>query len=138
MRAAQLRCTKKRSDSTRNFPRGVASKTNRGKDDENAFNDLSSGTARYHVCDSGVGRIGRFGTNCSGSPGEYGSSQSRMIAQLREASGDAVREGRTGNKNNPVFGQKSAQINDLIERLQSGQKVDPSEIDQAFEPARVW
>ena len=49
-----------------------------------------------------------------------------------------MREGRTGNKNNPVFGQKSAQINDLIERLQGGQKVDPSEIDQAFEPARVW
>jgi hypothetical protein len=61
-----------------------------------------------------------------------------LISQLQEASDDAVREGRTGNKNNPVFGQKSAQINDLIERLKSGQKVDPSEIDQAFEPARVW
>jgi hypothetical protein len=61
-----------------------------------------------------------------------------LISQLQEASGAAVREGRTGNKNNPVFGQKSAQINDLIERLKSGQKVDPSEIDQAFEPARVW
>jgi hypothetical protein len=61
-----------------------------------------------------------------------------LITQLREASDDAVREGRTGNKNNPVFGQKSAQINDLIERLQTGQRVDPSEIDQAFEPARVW
>jgi hypothetical protein len=61
-----------------------------------------------------------------------------LIAQLQEASDQAVREGRTGNKNNPVFGQKSAQINDLIERLKSGQKVDPAEIDQAFEPARVW
>ena len=61
-----------------------------------------------------------------------------LIAQLQEASDSAVREGRNGNKNNPVFGQKSAQINDLIERLKSGQKVDPSEIDQAFEPARVW
>ena len=61
-----------------------------------------------------------------------------LVAQLQEASDDAVREGRTGNKNNPAFGQKAAQINDLIERLKSGQKVDPSEIDQAFEPARVW
>ena len=61
-----------------------------------------------------------------------------LIAQLQEASDAAVREGRNGNKNNPVFGQKSAQIDDLIERLKSGQKVDPSEIDQAFEPARVW
>ena len=61
-----------------------------------------------------------------------------LISQLQEASDDAVREGRTGNKNNPVFGQKSAQINDLVDRLKSGQKVDPAEIDQAFEPARVW
>jgi len=61
-----------------------------------------------------------------------------LIAQLQEASDDAVREGRTGNKNNVAFGRKSAQINDLIERLQAGQKVDPSEIDQAFEPVRVW
>jgi hypothetical protein len=61
-----------------------------------------------------------------------------LISQLQEASVAAVREGRNGNKNNPVFGQKSAQINDLIERLNSGQKVDPAEIDQAFVPARVW
>jgi hypothetical protein len=49
-----------------------------------------------------------------------------------------VREGRTGNKNNPAFGQKAAQIDDLIDRLKSGQKVDPSEIDQALQPAYVW
>jgi hypothetical protein len=65
-------------------------------------------------------------------------ANAELISQLQEASDDAVREGRTGNKNNPVFGQKSAQINDLIERLKAGQKVDPSEIDQAFEPVRVW
>ena len=62
----------------------------------------------------------------------------KLIAQLQEASDEAVRDGRNGGKNNPVFGQKSAQINDLIERLTSGQKVDPAEIDRAFEPARVW
>jgi hypothetical protein len=61
-----------------------------------------------------------------------------LISQLEEASDAAVREGRTGNKNNPAFGRKSAQINDLIERLKSGQKVDPAEIDQAFEPVHVW
>lgn len=61
-----------------------------------------------------------------------------LIAKLQEASDAAVREGRNGNKNNPVFGQKAAQINDLIARLKSGQTVDPSEIDKAFEPARVW
>jgi hypothetical protein len=65
-------------------------------------------------------------------------ANSELISRLQEASDDALREGRTGNKNNPAFGQKSAQIDDLIERLQSGQRVDPSEIDQAFMPARVW
>lgn len=65
-------------------------------------------------------------------------ADSELISQLQEASDDAVREGRTGNKNNPVFGRKAAQINDLIDRLKAGQNVDPAEIDQAFEPARVW
>jgi hypothetical protein len=59
-----------------------------------------------------------------------------LIAQLQEASDQAVREGRTGNKNNPVFGQKSAQINDLIEPLENGQKVDSSEIDRPS--TRCW
>ncbi|HSR57153.1 MAG TPA: hypothetical protein VLL57_03140 [Candidatus Binataceae bacterium] len=48
-----------------------------------------------------------------------------------------MRNGRNGNKNNPVYLRKSAQINDLIERLQSGQKVDPAEVGQALEPARI-
>jgi hypothetical protein len=65
-------------------------------------------------------------------------ANSELISELQEASDDAVREGRTGNKNNPVFGQKAAQINDLIDRLKAGQNVDPAEIDQAFQPARVW
>src|SRR5260370_18317583 len=61
-----------------------------------------------------------------------------LIANLQEASREALREGRNGNKNNAAFGQRSAQINDLIERLKSGQNVDPAEIDRAFEPAHVW
>ena len=61
-----------------------------------------------------------------------------LIAKLQAAEDEAVRQGRNGNKNNIVFGQKAAQINDIIERLKNGQSVDPSELDTAFEPARVW
>ena len=64
-----------------------------------------------------------------------------LIARLQEASREATQEGRHGgtkNGTNPVFLKKSEQINDLIERLKSGQKVDPSEIDQAFEPVSLW
>src|SRR4029077_9911289 len=65
-----------------------------------------------------------------------------LIAKLQEASEDAAQAGRrSGIKNNPgnpAYLKKSAQINDLIERLKSGQKVDPSEIDQAFEPVSLW
>lgn len=80
------------------------------------------------------------GKPTSAAQASYGQTRvdPNLIAQLQEASDQAVREGRNGNKNNPVFGQKSAQIKDLIERLKSGQKVDPADIDQAFEPARVW
>ena len=61
-----------------------------------------------------------------------------LIAKLEDASQGALRDGRNGNKNNIEFGRKSAQINDLIERLQRGQQVDPSEIDQALQPVHVW
>ena len=61
-----------------------------------------------------------------------------LLARLQEASDKAIRDGRNGNKNNPAFGQKSAQIDDLIERLKSGQHVDPSEIDEALQPVHVW
>ena len=50
----------------------------------------------------------------------------------------AIREGRNGDKNNPVFLQKRAQINDLVERLQSGPHVDPSEIDETLEQTHIW
>jgi hypothetical protein len=61
----------------------------------------------------------------------------RLIAQLKDASEEALRNGRNGNKNNPVYLRKSAQIDDLIERLQSGQNVDPAEIGEALVPARI-
>jgi len=60
------------------------------------------------------------------------------IAQLQDAAQQAAREGRTGNKNNIEFERKNYEINQLIERLKSGQQVDPAEIDNALEPARVW
>jgi len=65
-----------------------------------------------------------------------------LIAKLQEASQEDALAGRHGgsknNPGNPEYLKKAAQINDLIERLKSGQKVDPSEIDQAFEPVRLW
>jgi hypothetical protein len=61
-----------------------------------------------------------------------------IIAELQEASRQALREGRTGNKNNPEFTSKNYEINQLIQRLKNGQKVDPAEIDNALEPVHVW
>jgi hypothetical protein len=60
------------------------------------------------------------------------------IAQLEDASQAAQREGRDGNKNNVEFRRKSYEIDQLIERMKSGQQVDPAELDKAMEPARVW
>jgi hypothetical protein len=60
------------------------------------------------------------------------------IAELQVAAQQATREGRTGNKNNIGFARKNYEINQLIERLKSGEQVDPTEIDKALEPARVW
>jgi hypothetical protein len=60
------------------------------------------------------------------------------IAQLEDASQAAQREGRDGNKNNLEFRRKSYEIDQLIDRMKSGQQVDPAELDKAMEPARVW
>lgn len=56
----------------------------------------------------------------------------QLIADLEQASQDALREGRNGNKNNPYFAQKSWQIDNVIDQLESGQQVSMAEIDQAL------
>jgi len=60
------------------------------------------------------------------------------IAQLQVAAKQALAAGRNGNKNNQEFLRKNYEINQLVDRLQSGQQVDPAEIDKAMEPAHVW
>jgi hypothetical protein len=60
------------------------------------------------------------------------------IAELQVAAEQAAQDGRNGNKNNFEFGRKNYEINQLIERLKSGQQVDMAEIDQALKPVRVW
>ena len=62
----------------------------------------------------------------------------QTIAELHQASEVAQREARTGNKDNLAFGYKSAQIDELISRMQSGQQVDQAQIDEALQPVRVW
>ena len=135
-----MRCTKRPIRFDVQVSAWVASKTKRGKDDEKAFNDLSSSSARYHVRDSGVAGLTGMGRTAPEAQANTAQTQvnPELIAKLQEASEEAVREGRNGNKNNAEFVLKNVQINDLIERLKSGHKVDPSEIDQTLEPARVW
>jgi hypothetical protein len=60
------------------------------------------------------------------------------IAELQDASDAARREALTGNKNNLEFRRKGYEIDQLIERMKSGQQVGPAELDKALEPARVW
>lgn len=61
-----------------------------------------------------------------------------VIAELQVASDAAKRDALAGNKNNLEFRRKSYEIDQLIERMKSGQPVAPSELDNALEPARVW
>jgi hypothetical protein len=65
-------------------------------------------------------------------------SDAATIAELQDAAQKATWDGRNGNKNNIVFARKNYEINQLIDRLNNGQRVDPAEIDMALEPARVW
>jgi len=60
------------------------------------------------------------------------------IAELQDASNAAKRDALEGNKNNLEFRRKSYEVDQLIERVKSGQDVDPAELDKALEPAHVW
>jgi hypothetical protein len=62
----------------------------------------------------------------------------QTIADLQQASDAAQREARDGNKNNPAFGQKSYEIDQVVARLESGQQVDRQQVDEALQPVRVW
>ena len=62
----------------------------------------------------------------------------RTISELQVAAKQALADGRNGGKNNPAYLRKNYEINQLIDKLQSGQQVDPSEIDNALEPTHVW
>jgi hypothetical protein len=62
----------------------------------------------------------------------------QTIADLEQASEAAQREAREGNKDNPAFGRKSYQIDQLVERMKSGQQVSQNQIDDALQPVRIW
>jgi hypothetical protein len=47
-------------------------------------------------------------------------------------------DARNGNKNNIEFRRKSYEIDEIVDRLKSGQQVDPAEIDKALAPVHVW
>jgi hypothetical protein len=60
------------------------------------------------------------------------------IAELQQASETALREARDGNKNNPAFVWKSSEDENVIARLESGQRVNEEKIDDALQPVSIW
>jgi hypothetical protein len=75
-----------------------------------------------------------------GIPRSYATAQpdNETIAELQQASGDAQREAREGNKDNPAFARKSYEIDQLVERMKSSQQVSQNQIDEALQPVRIW
>ena len=51
-------------------------------------------------------------------------NQAAAIPQLQLAARQALADGRNGGKNNPEYGRKNYQINQLIDKIQSGQQVE--------------
>ena len=62
----------------------------------------------------------------------------QTIADLQQASEAAQREARDGNKNNPAFTQKTYEIAQVEQRLQSGQQVPQKEVNEALHPVWIW
>ena len=62
----------------------------------------------------------------------------RTIADLQQALDAAQREAREGNKDNPTFAQKSYEIDQLVQRMKSGQQVAQKQVDEVLQPVRIW
>lgn len=77
------------------------------------------------------------GTNAGGAK-TASAANTATIEKLQVAADQALADGRNGNKNNIEFRRKNYEINQIIERLKKGEKVDPAQVDQALEPAHVW
>ncbi|MGO9452262.1 MAG: hypothetical protein ACLQDV_14655 [Candidatus Binataceae bacterium] len=60
----------------------------------------------------------------------------KLIARLQDAS-DQARVAAQENKNHPPFAGKSYEIDSLIQRIQSGERVSIAEIDQALTPIAI-
>jgi hypothetical protein len=73
-----------------------------------------------------------------GMQASYAQPDSDTIAELQQASKVAQREARDGNKDNAAFTLKSYQIDQLVERMQSGQQVSQNRVDKALQPVVVW
>jgi hypothetical protein len=62
-----------------------------------------------------------------------------VIARLEEAAAqEDIADGRNGNTNNPAFGQRAYQVNQLIRSAEAWRSGQPVRDREAFEPALVW
>lgn len=65
-------------------------------------------------------------------------SNPQTFAQLEQASEAAQREAREENKNNPAFAQRSYEIDQLVQRMKSGQQVAQEQVERAPQPVWIW
>jgi hypothetical protein len=75
-----------------------------------------------------------------GMQASYATTQPNVetIAELQQASKAARSEAREGNKDNAAFTLKSYQIDQLVERMKSGQQVSQNQVDHALQPVVIW
>jgi hypothetical protein len=60
------------------------------------------------------------------------------LFDLQQASAAAQRQAYEGNKDNFAFVQKSNEIDQLMQRMKSGQPVNQQQIDNALQPVWIW
>jgi len=61
-----------------------------------------------------------------------------LIAKLDQLYNQDLSGARSNKQATMVYSRKAAEIRQLVERLQRGDKVNPSEIDTALEPIGTW
>jgi hypothetical protein len=64
-------------------------------------------------------------------------ADAQTLADLQQAS-EAAREARERNKNNPAFVQRTDEIAQVEQRLQSGRQLSQNEVNEALQPVWIW
>lgn len=103
------------------------------RSNEETFNNCCRRSNSVDNVDACSGRVCRNAEEL-----RYNSARHPNDRSTTQASKAAQREAREGNKDNNAFARRSYEIDQLVERMKSGQQISQNQVDGALQPVSIW